>query len=739
MVLRTSNGYPFTVLDPVPSLRTGIKVAIYDRDDPATLVDILPDSRARKWIDELNDVGAGEFEIHEDDPKLDENPGILRPGNFARFYLDEVARFTIRLEDYDYLPASDSEDSGRWIKVSGRGAGALLEDGVVYPEGSLAGDPDRDTTGLTPGEAFIVFKDEADVRNSVAQALTPDFTDTLDSSNQPYNFTLAESARAGRDDLLKLVQRYAELGVDFDITPDLQLKFYANGLGVDKTIQTVNTAPVILRIAHNIRNLKATETALIKNALLGETPAGFFERVHSGSITDYLRREGYISLGNTTDGDYIDRATDAAFARLADIQTAITVEVLDIEGHRPYVDYGKGDWVLAPNAQRELIRWRVRGVTISETDEGTPLFIPTINSVDAELEERLQKWMRTMTPGTLGGTVSDVASPNTATVAGAADAAQDKVDEHEAAHPHFDELSDLTDVDVTGLEDGDLLVYDSGAGDWVPLDFKIDLSTPPANNQILRYDSGSNTWEPDDESGGGGGGGSDTFLDSDKSSTDDPPDDEFDDTSGMSGATNGLDAKWTLIGGASEEAVDLLEIGNVLRYDLATIPGKLLMQAGTGSGIVALRQDLTLADGEGLVVAFSPGLADEWGNNDIWCGLSLNTNDSDPHAGTYASAHIENNGEPSLLLYTGAILFDYSFIHQTTIFVRVHRVATEYFFMYSFDGNVWSPMDSTSGTEFTNLWIFTESAGFTGQVPISMFHWIRKTESNGFDPWTWRS
>lgn len=507
MALRTSNGYPFTILAAVPSLRTGIKVAIYDRDDPATLIDILPDSRARKWIDELNEVGGGEFEIHEDDPKLVENPTILRPGNFARFYLDEVARFTIRLEDYDYVPAGDAEDSGRWIKVSGRGGAALLEDGLVYPEGSIAGNPDRDTTGLTPGEAFLDFKAEADARNSVVTAITPDFTDSLDSSNQPYNFNLAETARGGRDDLLKLIQRYAELGVDFDTTPDLQLKIYANGLGVDKSVQTVNAAPVILRIANNIRNLKATETALIKNALLIETPAGFFERIHAGSVSEFLRREGYISLGNTTDGDYIDRATDAAFARLADIQTAITVEVLDIEGHRPYVDYGKGDWVLAPNAKRELVRWRVRGVTISETDEGTPIFIPTINSVDAELEERLQKWMRTMTPGTLGGTASDVASPNTATVAGAAETAAGEVSDHVDAFLHPDELSDLADVDVTGLEDGDLLVYDSGAGDWVPLDFKIDLSTPPAANQILRYNSGSNTWEPDDESGGGGGGG----------------------------------------------------------------------------------------------------------------------------------------------------------------------------------------------------------------------------------------
>lgn len=508
MVERCSVGYPFTVLAPQPALRTGIRVEIYDRDDPGTLVDVLPDTRNRKWVDPLFGAGAGEFEIHEDDPKLAANPTILRPGNIIRFILDEIPRFTARIERRKWSPVTSAEVAGRWITVSGRGAKSFLEDGAIYPEGGVTGNPERDLTGLTTGEAFRILKTEADARGSIVANLTLDFTDTLDSNNQPYNFTLAESAKAGRDDLLHLLERFAELGVENRVTPDLQLRLYANGFGVDKTVQTENTAPVVFRAAHNIKELELDEDLIIKNTLLVETPAGFFERAEVASQSTHGRREGYLSIGNTTDGDYIDRATNSAFAKLADIRTAITIEVLDIDGHRPYVDGDVGDWILAPNRDGDLERFRIRGLTVSEDNSGNPLFVPTLNEEDAELEDRLQRWLRTMSPGTLGGTTNEISTPNTQTVAGSEEVASDATDTHEAGFPHHDEFSDLSDVDLTGLADGQLVRYDAGIPAWVPLDIKIDITTPPTDTQVLKYDSGSDTWKPaNDATGGGGGGG----------------------------------------------------------------------------------------------------------------------------------------------------------------------------------------------------------------------------------------
>ena len=78
-------------------------------------------------------------------------------------------------------------------------------------------------------------------------------------------------------------------------------------------------------------------------------------------------------------------------------------------------------------------------------------------------------------------------------------------------------LDDVDDVDTTGVSDGDVLTYDSG--EWVAA-------------------------APTGGSGSGDGDGK-PFLWTPPSSAD-AMDDEFNDTSGMSGPTNGLDSKWSL-------------------------------------------------------------------------------------------------------------------------------------------------------------------------------------------------
>jgi len=49
---------------------------------------------------------------------------------------------------------------------------------------------------------------------------------------------------------------------------------------------------------------------------------------------------------------------------------------------------------------------------------------------------------------------------------------------------------------------GPTIDLDAGLGDLNDVDF----STPPANNQVIVFDSATNTWKPANQSGGGGGG-----------------------------------------------------------------------------------------------------------------------------------------------------------------------------------------------------------------------------------------
>jgi hypothetical protein len=75
-------------------------------------------------------------------------------------------------------------------------------------------------------------------------------------------------------------------------------------------------------------------------------------------------------------------------------------------------------------------------------------------------------------------------------------------------------LADLTDVNLTGLSDGDILVYDSGTGKWVasPLSAAAAMNdltdvdtTGVADGDVLIYDAGTSTWIPGPQTGGSGG------------------------------------------------------------------------------------------------------------------------------------------------------------------------------------------------------------------------------------------
>jgi len=75
-------------------------------------------------------------------------------------------------------------------------------------------------------------------------------------------------------------------------------------------------------------------------------------------------------------------------------------------------------------------------------------------------------------------------------------------------------LDDLTDVDAAAPNDGDVLTYDSGTGDWVPvapsaggaLDDLTDVdAAAPSDGDVLTFDSGSGDWMPVAPTTGSGG------------------------------------------------------------------------------------------------------------------------------------------------------------------------------------------------------------------------------------------
>lgn len=223
----------------------------------------------------------------------------------------------------------------------------------------------------------------------------------------------------------------------------------------------------------------------------------------------------------------------------------------------------------------------------------------------------------------------------------------------------------------------------------------------------------------------------------------DTPDDEFDSTT--------LDAKWTAVTGSSG-TVSLLETGEVQKYDLTTRPSWLLMQAGSAANQkVELRQDFTLGDGDSIIAAISLNSSSDGdmgiGSDELWCGLSLNDNDTGYDAGEYNALFLNvSTNIIRLLHWDGSTVFGstspfadkgISIPVGHLLYLRFARSGSTVYAFWSSDGSSWMPMGSESrSATATNVWLFKESVAAASEpVPIVAVDWIRQG-TNSLDPWT---
>jgi len=224
-----------------------------------------------------------------------------------------------------------------------------------------------------------------------------------------------------------------------------------------------------------------------------------------------------------------------------------------------------------------------------------------------------------------------------------------------------------------------------------------------------------------------------------KKPTADTPDDEFDSTT--------LDGKWTAVSGSSG-TVDLLETGNVEKYDLATRPGWLLLQVGSaGAQQVALRQDFTLPDGASIVMAIAPNVGVD-GNTGVIAQdrlvVTVNDSDTTSRTGTFLELNLDSNTDQfGVSAWDGtnseSTHVAGSGIGQTdVIFLRIARSGTTYYPFYSTSGGgAWVPLSDghALGSAMDNVWIgFENYAAHDALTPIAAVAWVRQG-TNALDPW----
>lgn len=124
----------YAVEPPLPAGTIGpprIRVRLADRLAPTVPVLELDEGFGRSWQDVHNDAGAGRIVVQNDDPDL----ASVDYFDVLRFELDGVTRFAALVERKARATVAGGEEADEATELSGRGVVALLEDGVVFPEG----------------------------------------------------------------------------------------------------------------------------------------------------------------------------------------------------------------------------------------------------------------------------------------------------------------------------------------------------------------------------------------------------------------------------------------------------------------------------------------------------------------------------------------------------------------------------------------------------------------------------
>lgn len=145
----------------------------------------------------------------------------------------------------------------------------------------------------------------------------------------------------------------------------------------------------------------------IVNALLVRWSDGYHEVVEQDSIDEHGRKEGFLQLGALQSTEEVETVCAALFEAMANPQIS-TVLAVDPTGNgdTPGIHFVKGDYIVAPAEEGGTASQRVRALTTTEDENGNPIFVPELRSAIEEETDRLNRWLKRLANGALGGSTN---------------------------------------------------------------------------------------------------------------------------------------------------------------------------------------------------------------------------------------------------------------------------------------------------------------------------------------------
>lgn len=142
-----------------------------------------------------------------------------------------------------------------------------------------------------------------------------------------------------------------------------------------------------------------------KNVLLVRYAEGYREVSDSSDVSSNGNREGFLSLANLDEPTAVDDAGEKWLDSLTAPVPAITagIEALS-EAETPYVGWRVRDQLTMPNEAGTPTAYRVTAITVTEDeDNGALTFTPELRSNLEVTRERVERWLKRLSDGTLDG------------------------------------------------------------------------------------------------------------------------------------------------------------------------------------------------------------------------------------------------------------------------------------------------------------------------------------------------
>jgi len=364
-----------------------VEFRLFDTDLTTTL-GILPGVSMKLYLP-LNEPGSGEVVI----PLDSQAAGQAASGMFAENRYRGGVRGGFFVENISKDEAGSGEGQARRMTLSGRGALAILDEAIVWDDGSDAST--RDFTG-TRASILIALIVEAQSRGGL-QNLSYDFTNTLDSDAQAWTDNETLSFAVGTK-LLDVARQIAKVGIDFTATPDglggFILSAYKDGIGNDKS------ETIYFRVGVNCEEVSDLEAggADLRNVLKAKYNGGFTIVKDDASVTAHRRREALFDVSFTASAESASTFASAELEAKKNPKHQISLRIYDGVGPRAFIEYDLGDRITLDNQGVET-DYRIRGLQLTWDGDKLADIVVDLNSLVLENDMKVAQdveWLKTI-------------------------------------------------------------------------------------------------------------------------------------------------------------------------------------------------------------------------------------------------------------------------------------------------------------------------------------------------------